>query len=319
MSERLVIVVEVDPSLKEHDKQHSLEEKIELAESRIEDLRGEIRELDERTHKLDRQTEKLKRSNERFGGVLDRAQHERASRRALLDGLEKLKQSEKTCLKNEKQLLEMDLKSLGIRKEKREWEVYREELKTSQEEIKFGEWMGREEGLRYEDWKKSKPDHARIKVGKEPSRDKHEQRRWKPEQDLNRARENIRDLKKRIIEVEKEINEVIERKETLEVYNKKFSGIILGQEGEEASRKSPITMPNRNFPHLFDIPAFLAHGKAIKEAEKKLDTVKFKKEKLKKDKEYVQKDIEELEKGDRNDEETDIEEESRNFEQSCRS
>ncbi|KAF5552906.1 hypothetical protein FMEXI_2687 [Fusarium mexicanum] len=156
MSERLVIVVEVDPSLKDHDKQHSLEEKIELAESRIEDLRDEIRELDERTHKLDRKTEKLMRSNERFGGVLDRAQHERASRRALLDGIEKLKQGEKTCLKNEKQLLQMDLKSLGLRKEKREWEVYREELKTSQEKMKFDKWMGREEGLRYEDWKKSK-------------------------------------------------------------------------------------------------------------------------------------------------------------------
>ncbi|KAF5669370.1 hypothetical protein FCIRC_9313 [Fusarium circinatum] len=156
MSEQQVIVVEVDPSLNKHDEQYSLKKKIELAESKIEDLRDEIRELDERTHKLDQKTEKLKRSNERFGGVLDRAQHERASRRALLDGLEKLKQGEKTCLQNEKQLLKMDLKSLGLRKEMREWEVYRDELKTSQEEMKFDEWMGREEGLRYEDWKNSK-------------------------------------------------------------------------------------------------------------------------------------------------------------------
>ncbi|KAF5572195.1 hypothetical protein FPANT_13274 [Fusarium pseudoanthophilum] len=67
-------------------------------------------------------------------------------------------------------------------------------------------------------------------------------------------------------------------------------------------------MPNRRFPHLFDIPAFVAHGKAIEEITKKLHTVKFKKEKLKKDKEYIQKEIEELEKGEGNDEGRDIEE-----------
>ncbi|KAF4503597.1 hypothetical protein FAGAP_146 [Fusarium agapanthi] len=233
MSERKVIVVEVASSLKEDDEQHSLEEQIDLAESRIEDLRDEMKELDERTHKLDRKTEKLKKSNERFEGVLNRAQHERASRRALLDGLEKLKQGEKTCLKNEKQLLKMDLKSLGLRKEMREWEVYREELKTSQEEMKFDEWMRREEGLRYEDWKKMDglgikmrgsfhqgafniPGRARIKVKKQTSRDKQEQRRWKPEKALNPARENIRDLWKKIIEVEKEIDKLNEAKKILE-------------------------------------------------------------------------------------------------------
>ncbi|VTT64855.1 unnamed protein product [Fusarium fujikuroi] len=67
-------------------------------------------------------------------------------------------------------------------------------------------------------------------------------------------------------------------------------------------------MPNRNFPRFFDIPAFLAHGKAIKETKAKLQTVKFEKEKLRKDREYVEKEIEELEKGGRNDGETDIEE-----------
>ncbi|KAG4293202.1 hypothetical protein FPRO06_12690 [Fusarium proliferatum] len=67
-------------------------------------------------------------------------------------------------------------------------------------------------------------------------------------------------------------------------------------------------MPNRNFPRFFDIPAFLAHGKAIKETKAKLQTVKFKKEKLGKDREYVEKEIEELEKGGRNDGERDMEE-----------
>ncbi|KAG5745061.1 hypothetical protein H9Q72_014003 [Fusarium xylarioides] len=129
MSERQIIVVEVAPSI----NQHSLEKKIDRADSKIEDLR--------------------EKSNDKFEDVLYREKW--ASRRAVLSGFETLKQGEKTVLENEEQLLEMDLKSLELRKELREWEVYREELKASQEEMRFDEWMRREEGLAYEDWKKS--------------------------------------------------------------------------------------------------------------------------------------------------------------------
>ncbi|KAF5582239.1 hypothetical protein FPCIR_9671 [Fusarium pseudocircinatum] len=77
---------------------------------------------------------------------------------------------------------------------------------------------------------------------------------------------------------------------------------------EDSHKKKTIDATPERFPHLSDIPAFVAHGKAIKEIMKKLHTVKFKKEKLRKDREYINKEIEELEKGDRNDERTDIEE-----------
>ncbi|KAF5559350.1 hypothetical protein FNAPI_4794 [Fusarium napiforme] len=154
MSARQVIIVEVAPSPNEHYKHLSLEEKIDRADSRIEDLRSEMGTLDQEIHKLDRKTKKLENSNDRFEDVLYR--EEWASRKAVLNGFQTLEQGEKTVLKNEKRLLEMDLKSLKLRKELREWEVYREGLKNSQEEVRFDEWMRREERLAYEDWKKSK-------------------------------------------------------------------------------------------------------------------------------------------------------------------
>jgi len=156
MPEQQIIVVEVDPSLNEHDEQQCLEKSIDHAESKIEDLRGEMSSLNKEIHKLERKTKKLAKSNERFEDVIFRAQHDGAPRSAVVSGLETLKQGEKTCSDNEKRLLEMDLKALELQKEMQEWEAVRDELKTSQEELKFDKWMRREEGLPYEDWKKSK-------------------------------------------------------------------------------------------------------------------------------------------------------------------
>ncbi|KAF5649410.1 hypothetical protein F52700_684 [Fusarium sp. NRRL 52700] len=156
MPERHVIVVEIAPSLNGHDEQHSLQEKIGLAERRIEGLRDEMEKLDQRTRGLAQKTKQLTMSNGRFEKVLDREQQQGASRIALMDGLKTLKKGEETCLKNEKKMLEMDRKSLDLRIATREWELYRDELKASQEEMKFDAWMRREEGLRYENWKKSK-------------------------------------------------------------------------------------------------------------------------------------------------------------------
>ncbi|KAF4430466.1 hypothetical protein FACUT_8832 [Fusarium acutatum] len=161
MYKRQVIVVEVAPAPNEHDEPHSLEGKIDFADSIVEGLRGEMSSLNQEIHKLDRKTKKLKKSNERFEEVLFRSQQKGASRRAVLSGVETLKQGEKTFLENEKQLVEMDLKSLELQKGLWEWEVYREGLKTSQEEMRFDEWMRREEGLGYEDWKKTKYSQTR--------------------------------------------------------------------------------------------------------------------------------------------------------------
>ncbi|KAF5559399.1 hypothetical protein FPHYL_7087 [Fusarium phyllophilum] len=154
MSER-VIIVEVAPSLNKHDEQYSLEEKIDLAESKIEGLLVEMSSLNQEMHKLYRKAKNLEKSNERFEEVLFKSQQKGASRRAMLSGLETLKEGVKTCLESKEQLLHMDLKSLKLQKELREWEFYREGLKTSQEEMRFDEWMRREESLPYQDWKKS--------------------------------------------------------------------------------------------------------------------------------------------------------------------
>ncbi|KAF5649409.1 hypothetical protein F52700_683 [Fusarium sp. NRRL 52700] len=81
------------------------------------------------------------------------------------------------------------------------------------------------------------PGKAIIIVKKDPSRDKREQRRWNSERDLNCARENLHDLRKKISKVEKEIDRLSEAKETLEEYNEKFKGVIQQEEGR-ASRKA---------------------------------------------------------------------------------
>ncbi|KAF5582240.1 hypothetical protein FPCIR_9672 [Fusarium pseudocircinatum] len=199
MSAPQVIVVEVAASLNEHYEHLSLEEKIDRADSKIEGLRGEMSSLNQEIRELDRKTRKLEKSNDKFEDALFRL--EWASRKAILSGFETLKQGEKTLLENEKQLLEMDRKSLELRKELREWEVYREGLKTSQEEVRFDEWMRREEGLPYEDWKKTF-DNSQFKKPSRATRDEHKQRSWKPEKDLSRAKENIHDLRKEIKKTE---------------------------------------------------------------------------------------------------------------------
>ncbi|KAF5682435.1 hypothetical protein FDENT_7679 [Fusarium denticulatum] len=67
------------------------------------------------------------------------------------------------------------------------------------------------------------------------TRDEHKQRRWKPEKDLSRAKENIHDLRKEINKTEKEIDKLIYSKENVEEQNKWLKSVIR-EEGENASR-----------------------------------------------------------------------------------
>ncbi|CVK95103.1 uncharacterized protein FMAN_13315 [Fusarium mangiferae] len=80
-------------------------------------------------------------------------------------------------------------------------------------------------------------DRAIIIVEEDPSRDEHEQRSRKLKKDLNRARKNINELQRKIINTEKEIDEVSRAKETLEEKNKKFESVIR-QKGGGSSRKA---------------------------------------------------------------------------------
>ncbi|KAI1032569.1 hypothetical protein LB503_012712 [Fusarium chuoi] len=80
-------------------------------------------------------------------------------------------------------------------------------------------------------------DRAVIIVEEDPSRDEHEQRSRKLKRDLNRARKNIDELQRKIINTEKEIDEVSRAKETLEENNKKFESVIR-QKGGGSSRKA---------------------------------------------------------------------------------
>ncbi|KAF5986169.1 hypothetical protein FCOIX_1657 [Fusarium coicis] len=71
-----------------------------------------------------------------------------------------------------------------------------------------------------------------------PSRaphDERKQRRWKPEEDLSRAKKNIHDLRKEIKNTEEEIDKLTEWKETIQEQNKWLKSAIR-QEGENASR-----------------------------------------------------------------------------------
>ncbi|KAF5559398.1 hypothetical protein FPHYL_7086 [Fusarium phyllophilum] len=76
------------------------------------------------------------------------------------------------------------------------------------------------------------------------TRDEHKKRRWKPEEDLSRARENIYDLRKKIINTEKEIDKLTESKENIQEQNKWFKSAIR-QEGEKASRDRVISGTRR--------------------------------------------------------------------------
>lgn len=68
-------------------------------------------------------------------------------------------------------------------------------------------------------------------------RGEHKPRRWVPERDLKRARDNKHDLEEMIMDTKKEIDELRKRNETLKENNKKLKGIIRRQEGEGASRE----------------------------------------------------------------------------------
>ncbi|KAF5655401.1 hypothetical protein F25303_622 [Fusarium sp. NRRL 25303] len=82
-------------------------------------------------------------------------------------------------------------------------------------------------------------DRAILMVEEDPSRDENEQRSRKLKRDLNRARKNIDELQRKIINTEKEIDEVSRAKETLEENNKKFESVIR-QKGGGSSRKADL-------------------------------------------------------------------------------
>ncbi|KAF5623277.1 uncharacterized protein FTJAE_10664 [Fusarium tjaetaba] len=67
------------------------------------------------------------------------------------------------------------------------------------------------------------------------TRDEHKKRRWKPEEDLARAKKNIDDLLKEIKHTEKKINKLTESKEKIQDQNKWLKSGIL-EEGKNASR-----------------------------------------------------------------------------------
>ncbi|KAF5572197.1 hypothetical protein FPANT_13276 [Fusarium pseudoanthophilum] len=67
------------------------------------------------------------------------------------------------------------------------------------------------------------------------TRDEHKKRRWKPEEDLARAKKNIDDLRKEIKNTEKDIDRLTKSKEKIQEQNKRLKSGIL-EEGEYASR-----------------------------------------------------------------------------------
>jgi chromosome segregation ATPase len=154
MSDRRVIVVEVTSSPQEYDERGAVEKEIDHVEAKIEGLQEDMERLDKRIGKLDRKTEKLNKSNKKFKRVIESKQ-DGASREAVESGLQTLKEGKDRCSKNEKTLAELEYKMQSLGMKIRDWQKYREALKSRQEEMRYDTWMRCEESLSWEEWKRS--------------------------------------------------------------------------------------------------------------------------------------------------------------------